>query len=621
VSVHPYRQSAPETVENEYRRLRLLIRKYAPKDKVIPVIASECGCAGPAVTPNLQAAYLGRQFMTNMANDVALSIWSDWRQDTARPGPSNSSLVEKEYHPSEQPVFRPTPAYQAMKTLHDHLDHFRYNKRLSISPTSGDFVLLFEREKEVRIAAWRPVESTDAIEVPASPGPVLTFATDGTKTDSVLRELKKLSLQLGPQVSVVTFPQPNPLLQFAASITRLPLETIFEMPGPSPTLPFAFTNTFHEPVLGRVFQPEDPSKHPEVTGLTANAELLGPHRVLATKLTATSWQRAIDGGDRLVVGVGVVANAKNDASEESTFFQATRLIPSNPWVITRLPDTTQDVVIKLENPSGQPWEGTVQVATAARNGPGGWGQAVVPKTKGPPAPVPPAFISPPVHLILKPNIHKLTFHIPAPSGLGGSTWWRAFDQLIFIPASGKAIILASIADNGPVQLDLPNVQVVADGDPKVPLKLSREVAQPPGGPVAEEIPSIRANYTFSTGWKSLRVVNPTWPPPGEKNLLGEPRSMSLWIYGDGRGCAAGVRFVDSTNQFFQSNGPKVDWIGWRQVTFPIHRPEDALEYWGGADDGVVHYPIELDSILVLDNVRREPIEGAIYISAPTLNFQ
>ena len=42
VSVHPYRQTAPETVEEELRSVRLLIRRYQPKDKTpgdIPVIS------------------------------------------------------------------------------------------------------------------------------------------------------------------------------------------------------------------------------------------------------------------------------------------------------------------------------------------------------------------------------------------------------------------------------------------------------------------------------------------------------------------------------------------------------------------------------------------------------
>jgi hypothetical protein len=84
--------------------------------------------------------------------------------------------------------------------------------------------------------------------------------------------------------------------------------------------------------------------------------------------------------------------------------------------------------------------------------------------------------------------------------------------------------------------------------------------------------------------------------------------------------AARMRFLDSTAQFFQSSGPKIDWLGWRQVTFPMRTAGQHLEHWDGDDDGVIHYPIELDSILVLDNAARTPVEGSIYLSAPTLNF-
>jgi hypothetical protein len=177
-----------------------------------------------------------------------------------------------------------------------------------------------------------------------------------------------------------------------------------------------------------------------------------------------------------------------------------------------------------------------------------------------------------------------------------------------------------MVDCGPVMLDLPNIQVVADGDPKAALKVTHQMEQPPGGPVAEDIPSIHVNYEFGAGKKFLRVVNPTWPPPGEKNFLQEPQSLSVWIYGDGKGCTVRMRFIDSTSQFFQSSGSKIDWLGWRQVTFPMRTTGQHLEYWDGADDGVIHYPIELDSILVLDNAARTPVEGSIYLSAPTLNF-
>jgi hypothetical protein len=36
--------------------------------------------------------------------------------------------------------------------------------------------------------------------------------------------------------------------------------------------------------------------------------------------------------------------------------------------------------------------------------------------------------------------------------------------------------------------------------------------------------------------------------------------------------------------------------------------------------GVIHYPIKWDSIFLLDNVSRQPVEGEIYLSAPTLIY-
>ena len=102
---------------------------------------------------------------------------------------------------------------------------------------------------------------------------------------------------------------------------------------------------------------------------------------------------------------------------------------------------------------------------------------------------------------------------------------------------------------------------------------------------------------------------------------GEPKAFGIWIHGDARGCVAHMRFVDASNQCFQTSGVKVDWTGWRHVTFPMEHQEDQkLEYWSGADDGEIHYPIDLDSVLVLDNETRHPVQGEIYICGPSLIF-
>jgi hypothetical protein len=98
-------------------------------------------------------------------------------------------------------------------------------------------------------------------------------------------------------------------------------------------------------------------------------------------------------------------------------------------------------------------------------------------------------------------------------------------------------------------------------------------------------------------------------------------SYRLWLHGDGKGCAARIRFVDATGQTFQPDGPRIDWTGWRYVSFPMQSTEEKpLAHWGGANDGVIHYPIKWDTIFLLDNVLREPVEGDVYLSAPTLIY-
>lgn len=127
VSVHPYRQTAPETVEEDYRNVRLLIRKYAPKDKEVPILSGEWGYStqwkslgkDEPVREEQQAKYLAAMFLTNIANDIPLSIWYDWRDDGDNPneGEHRFGIVRRAYHEGRDPVFDPKPAYQAAKTL------------------------------------------------------------------------------------------------------------------------------------------------------------------------------------------------------------------------------------------------------------------------------------------------------------------------------------------------------------------------------------------------------------------------------------------------------------------------------------------------------------------------
>ena len=74
---------------------------------------------------------------------------------------------------------------------------------------------------------------------------------------------------------------------------------------------------------------------------------------------------------------------------------------------------------------------------------------------------------------------------------------------------------------------------------------------------------------------------------------------------------------DASHQTWQPGSGAIDWQGWRYVQFDL-TPSTA--HWGGAKDNVIHYPLQWDSIFLLDNIGRTKIEGAIYITAPVLIY-
>ncbi len=270
VSVHPYRQTAPETVEEEYRAVRLLIRKYAPQDKTIPVISGEWGysTAWKDFDEQKQAKCLPRQLLTNIANDVALSIWYDWHDDgrDAKDPEHRFGLVRHEYHPGRDPIYDPKPAYQAMKTLTEQLGEFRFNKSLAFNSNLSrmdrvngnlsrmDRVMLFEKGEEVRLTAWSYGDTGNVVELPAGNDDMTVVKTDGaTGVQKAGQPGNRIGIKymLAPDPAYLLFKRPNEALRIAAGVNRLPLEWVFDTPGRSPELRIRFRNMTANPWSAR----------------------------------------------------------------------------------------------------------------------------------------------------------------------------------------------------------------------------------------------------------------------------------------------------------------------------------------------------------------------------------
>jgi len=193
VTVHPYRQEGPEAAAGEYARLRELIDRYAPKSKHIPIISGEWGysSAWHKYDETRQGKMLPRQWLTNLAHDVPLSIWYDWHddgQDVKEPE-HHFGTVHFPYDAARRPVYEPKPAYRAAKTLTAALAGFRFEKRLP-QPSGDDYVYAFVKDGEHRYATWTTAATAHAVRIAVGQGswavmghlggtPTMASAADG----------------------------------------------------------------------------------------------------------------------------------------------------------------------------------------------------------------------------------------------------------------------------------------------------------------------------------------------------------------------------------------------------------------------------------------------------------
>jgi hypothetical protein len=169
VSVHPYRQTNPESVVAEYAQLRQTIRRFAPKGREIPVISGEWGysAAWKSYDEESQGHMLAREFLTNLSQGIPLSIWYDWRDDGPDP-------KEAEHHfgtvglPQKvdgKNSFRIKPAYLAAKALTGTLSGHHFVRRLALG-TTDDWALLFSNNRELVVACWTTSGEARRISLP-----------------------------------------------------------------------------------------------------------------------------------------------------------------------------------------------------------------------------------------------------------------------------------------------------------------------------------------------------------------------------------------------------------------------------------------------------------------------
>ena len=209
VSVHPYRQTDPEEAANDYCRLRKMIERYAARRSEppavaggqiqIPIISGEWGYSSGwrGMSEEKQGALLAREMLTNLANDIPVSIWYDWRDDGTDPNESEHhfGLVRNAYHDGRDPLFEPKAAFLAAQTLSVFLDGYTYQRRLPVGSDS-DYILVFSKGNELRLAAWTTSTSAHRIAIPGKEGAFRITKHNGENAGTVSAAQEGLRIDL-----------------------------------------------------------------------------------------------------------------------------------------------------------------------------------------------------------------------------------------------------------------------------------------------------------------------------------------------------------------------------------------------------------------------------------------
>jgi polysaccharide biosynthesis protein PslG len=408
------------------------------------------------------------------------------------------------------------------------------------------------------------------VTIPASPGRFSVTSYTGQSLPPVAADGSGLTITLTDAPQYLSPEQPDRLLRVAAALQRAPLDALVTAPQPS-VVSLAFRNPLAEPLHVGVSRDRLAAVAP---GQTVTLEYRHP---------------VLRDADPRTVQLPCVIDGMGELT------QATRVTVSNPLSVEVLPATRDTLPLHIASPSGEAFRGVLRVTESAGLSPA---RTEIPLSweAGRRA----SDVSLPLSAAPEKS-WRVGLRIEGPDGSiqldRPTTAYRAVDEFARLTAES-----------------LPKAyHLVPDGDAKVASMQTMTLAAPPAGPPQPGVAPVRITYRFEKGWKFARLA------PQESALQaieGQPLAFGLWVYGDGSGNHLRCRLADATGQTFQPDGGQLDWRGWRYVRFPLNASLSG--HWGGENDGVIHYPLRWDTLLLIDSAHREQTSGEVYIASPTL---
>ncbi len=568
VTVHPYRQKSPETVLPEYAKLRRLIERYAPKGKTVPVISGEWGysVAWQRFDADRQARYLARQWLVNLSESVPLSIWYDWRDDGKDPKEPehNFGTVRHDYRADQQPVFEPKPAYRAAETLTRCLKGLQFSKRLDLG-RADDWCLLFAQEERQALACWTTGEgeSRDVV-LPTGRGKFRIVSLTGETVEDRDADVAGLRLPISGAVRYVLPLAPCEPLRVAAAWQKAPA-VLAARAGDPIRQSLKLRNPLDRPI--RLL----PSAGQAGTTINAGAE---------ATLSFASSADPIKGHAICELKIEGMPSLRQRIGLEIT----------NPVEVIPVALLADRFVVRVDYPSADGLEGKIQ-----------W-------TMQDAATVTERISS---FRIDRGRSHTMIdgpFDSPIESEV--RVGWRLVSGAMAIAESAPTTYRRADEFGAHTADTLAAAyEIRFDGDRQAEARGEIALAEPADGGVAGGVRSLKIDYQFGDGWKFLQLK----PRGRQTPLPGQPKALLLWVWGDESGNRIRMRVIDSTGQCFQPHGEAIAWRGWRQVALRLDG--ENAGHWGGRNDGVIHYPVHLDTLVLIDSTRKANA-GRVFVAAP-----
>lgn len=563
VSVHPYGSVIPEDAFRYYERVRSLVRKHAPKGKIVPVVCGEWGYASfQGMSRERQAQYVARSFLVNLMNRIPLSIWFNWRDHphVLKDWENNCGIWDS--------AGAQKPAHGFLRTLAKELDGLTFAARIDAG-SDDDYLALFAKEDKTVLAAW----TTGADHKLRTPVDVETFrvTTSEGETTQVKAKDGRLELELTGSPIYITPIEPSRRWQVEAG-WQITATTIRKDEGMKLSIESVIASEvpYYEFFMKR-------------SRLSARRTKLEPDTTGGS--TANYTAPYVSNGEpknriRVVAKIlGLLEPLTRTVEFENS---------ACPYIEV-LPPTEDTLLIAVTQPD-------------SGNSPAFSGRLHVSNYEG----IRLESDSGPVKLKSGSDRQILRLKMThRPAGMYSFSCRladRADNDIATLQT--KRYSLVETFSGGKPGDTVPGFTAIVGGDTKVAGEASLTYAESPKlGPSGI---CGKLDYRVDAGWKYAQVV-----PRSPLKIPERPRMVKIWVKGEGNDLPAGLRYTGSDNQFFQQSYGRLDTSDWRVLEGDISGA--GIVYWGATADGIVRYPLSWDSLLLVDNETKQAASGTVYV--------